>query len=209
MFIKTMAYASCLILLLLIFCALTFYQIGYLKAVNSALINQKTGEYNQSQKRLYYFPVQPPELCSYDDEHHDYPACDIFAPFGTAIVSITNGSIEWLCKEDLWDAATDEPAQRGGLAISIKGDDGLRYYYAHLSRIAYGLEQGMSVAAGQLIGYLGKSGNARNTASHLHLGISKPTYATDWQTRRGQIWPQRFLDEWKEGNMVTPPLPDN
>jgi murein DD-endopeptidase MepM/ murein hydrolase activator NlpD len=159
---------------------------------------------------LYYFPVQPPEYCNYtghkQGDHHDYPASDIFAPFGTPIIAVTDGIIEWISAEDRWDPYQDDPDTRGGIAFALRGDDNIRYYFAHLSRFVSGIKLGMRIKAGQIIGYVGKSGNARFTPPHMHFGISEPTTPDDWETRRGQIWPGPYLDAWKKGEMRTPKL---
>ena len=57
----------------------------------------------------------------------------------------------------------------GGRQVYLTGDDGNFYYYAHLSGYAPGLATGQRVAKGQLVGYVGTSGNA--STAHLHLGM--------------------------------------
>jgi murein DD-endopeptidase MepM/ murein hydrolase activator NlpD len=64
------------------------------------------------------------------------------------------------------------------------------------------------VKAGQLLGLVGNSGDARTTLSHLHFGISRPTTPEDWKARRGQVDPFPYLQAWRDGHNVTPPLPD-
>lgn len=85
------------------------------------------------------------------------------------------------------------------------GDDGLRYYGSHLSEIAEDIEADVRVSAGQLLGFVGNSGNARKTSSHLHFGISTPTSPGDWAVRRGQIDPIPLLDAWRRGNVFKTP----
>ncbi len=152
----------------------------------------------------YVFPVQPAALATYGPEHHDYPACDIFAPAGTSFVAVTAGTVDEVSYEDLWDPESDDPALRGGLFVSIVGDDGVRYYGSHLSALVPGLSPGRRVSAGELLGYVGNSGNARTTPPHLHLGISHPTYPGDWAVRRGEVWPYPFLQAWQSGRPLTP-----
>ncbi len=139
---------------------------------------------------------------------HGYPATDIFAIVGTNFVAVTDGIVDFVSFEDTWDPSTDEPATRGGLCVAIIGDDGVRYYGSHLSEIAAGIQVGVRVTAGQLLGKVGKSGDARNTTSHLHFGISRPTTPDDWKARRGQVDPFPFLNAWKDGINQTPPLPE-
>jgi len=58
---------------------------------------------------------------------------------------------------------------QGGRQVYVYGDDGVTYYYAHLSNYAPGLSNGQRVSRGQHIGYNGTTGNA--STPHLHLGI--------------------------------------
>lgn len=157
----------------------------------------------------YVFPVQPPEAANYQRGHHDYPATDIFAPVGSSFVAVTNGVVDFVSIEDLWNPNEDDPATRGGLSVAILGEDGVRYYGSHLSAIAPDIEPGVSVVAGQVLGQVGNSGNARHIASHLHFGISHPTYPEDWAVRRGEIDPYPYLKAWEAGEMLTPKLRDN
>jgi hypothetical protein len=81
----------------------------------------------------YFFPVQPAARVSYGRDHHDYPATDIFAPSGSDFVAPTSGLIEYVSRQDRWSPQTDRGEDRGGLAVSIVGDDGIRYYYVELA----------------------------------------------------------------------------
>jgi murein DD-endopeptidase MepM/ murein hydrolase activator NlpD len=123
-------------------------------------------------------------------------------------VAVTSGIIELVIAEDLWDPVTDNPADRSGLAVGLIGDDGIRYYGSHLQRVDDGIVVGMRVTAGQFLGEVGRSGNARTTPAHLHFGISRPTTPDDWQTRRGQISPYPFLQAWAQGENLAPLLAD-
>jgi murein DD-endopeptidase MepM/ murein hydrolase activator NlpD len=153
----------------------------------------------------HVFPVQGAKV-SYSPYHHDYPAADIFCPVGSQFVAVTDGVIDYVSREDVWDPATDDPAVRGGLSVALIGDDGMRYYGSHLSAVADGIEPGVRVAAGQLLGLTGKTGDARSTSPHLHFGISHPTTPTDWKVRRGEISPYRYLRAWQRGENLTPAL---
>jgi hypothetical protein len=208
---------SLLCLFLVCLLAYTFYIIGYNYCARDLAQGRQVAALPDGRNqdihagRIYFFPVQPPEYCNYKahgkGDHHDYPAADIFAPFGIPVVAVTDGVLEWLSTEDNWDLYRDDPATRGGLALALLGDDNVRYYFAHFSRIIPGMTVGTRLKAGQIIGYVGKSGDARYTPPHLHFGISTPTSPGDWQARRGQVWPGPYLDAWKRGEMLTPALP--
>lgn len=158
---------------------------------------------------IYFFPIQPPVLASFSEgvASHGYPATDIFAPEGTKFVAVIGGVVDFVSHQDTWDPQTDDPATRGGLSIAIIGDDGVRYYGSHLSKIQAGIGPGVRVAAGQVLGYVGHTGDARNTDSHLHFGISHPSYPEDWKARRGQVDPYAYLFAWRSGLNLTPALP--
>jgi murein DD-endopeptidase MepM/ murein hydrolase activator NlpD len=146
--------------------------------------------------------------CTPSSSHHDYPASDIACPIGTRFVAVTSGVVDYVSREDLWPK-TGRDEDKGGLSVAIVGDDGVRYYGSHLSEVAEGIEPGVRVEAGQLLGLSGKTGNANapKIAPHLHFGISHPTTPDDWQIRRGEVWPQKYLKAWKAGENVTPKLP--
>jgi murein DD-endopeptidase MepM/ murein hydrolase activator NlpD len=154
----------------------------------------------------YVFPVRSEGKISYGRFHHDYPAADIFCPVGSQFVAPTDGLVDFVSREDLWDPSTDDAEVRGGLSVAIVGDDGVRYYGTHLSQVADGIEPGVRVMAGQLLGLTGKSGNAESTDPHLHFGISHPTTPNDWEVRRGETPPYEYLRAWQRGEDVTPVL---
>jgi len=158
---------------------------------------------------VYVFPLQPAEVCDYAPGviAHGYPAIDIFAPQGTDFVAVTGGVVDFVSTEDVWDPAIDDPATRGGLAVAIIGDDGVRYYGSHLSEVGPGIAPGARVEPGQLLGKVGSTGNARGKDAHLHFGISHPTFPEDWQARRGEVDPFPYLQAWEIGIDITPGLP--
>jgi len=156
--------------------------------------------------RVYVFPVQPQRDAGFSRGGHGYPATDIFAPTGSHFVAVTDGVVDFVSTIDKWDPKTDDPAVRGGLSVAIVGDDGVRYYGSHLEQIAAGIKPGVRVKAGQLLGLVGNSGDAAGRETHLHFGISPPTYPADWHSRRGLVDPYPYLLAWKEGASVTPVL---
>ena len=87
---------------------------------------------------------------------------DIFAKKGTEIVAVSDGIISYI---------GDQP--KGGHCLWLTTESGASFYYAHLDRWAPGLYEGMEVQSGDLLGYVGNTGNAKTTPSHLHFGISQ------------------------------------
>jgi murein DD-endopeptidase MepM/ murein hydrolase activator NlpD len=156
---------------------------------------------------VHVFPLRPASAGDYSDGHHDYPANDIFCPIGTEVVAVTDGVVDFVSRTDEWDPAVDDPALRGGIAVAIVGDDGVRYYGSHLSAVDPAIRVGARVTAGQRLGLSGDSGNAAGTDSHLHFGISRPTTPEDWMVRRGEVNPYPYLQAWARGEDVTPLLP--
>ena len=59
----------------------------------------------------------------------------------------------------------------GGTKLWLVGASGTKYYYAHLSAFADGMTSGTVVTAGQLVGYVGNTGNAATTPAHLHFQV--------------------------------------
>jgi murein DD-endopeptidase MepM/ murein hydrolase activator NlpD len=146
----------------------------------------------------YVFPIVGCTV-NYAHSHHNYPATDILGKIGCKFVAVTSGVVDEVTSVDKFTWKTDLGSQRGGLSVSIVGDDGVRYYGSHLSKIAPGIKPGVRVAVGQLLGLLGNSGDAKGTAPHVHFGISWPTPKGIWWVRRGELYPWRYLDLWRAG----------
>ncbi len=154
---------------------------------------------------LYVFPVSGCAV-TYANSHHNYPATDILAKAGCKYVAPTSGVIDQVADKDIWRSTTSLGPDRGGLSVSIIGDDGVRYYGSHFKKIATGIKPGVRVEAGQLVAYIGNSGSARGTAPHVHFGLSWPTppEAGAWWVRRGMLYPWKYLDAWKIGKDLSP-----
>ena len=154
---------------------------------------------------VYIFPVADCAV-NYARAHHDYAATDILAKKGCKFVSPVNGVIDEVNRTDLWSGKTNLGADRGGLYVSIIGEDGVRYYGSHLTSIVTSIQPGVVVTAGQLLGKVGATGSARGTSPHLHFGISwpTPTQPNVWWVRRGEVLPWKYLDAWKAGKDLSP-----
>jgi len=151
----------------------------------------------------FAFPVKGCKY-TYSRYHHDYPATDILTHIGCLFVAPTSGVVDEVNRVDKFSWKTDLGADRGGLSISIVGDDGVRYYGSHLSYISAKIVPGYRVAVGEVMGRTGDSGDARGTTPHLHFGISWPTRAGIWWVRRGELYPWKYLDAWKVGRDLSP-----
>ena len=154
---------------------------------------------------VFIFPVADCEV-NYARAHHDYAATDILAKKGCKFVSPVNGVVDEVNRVDNWSGKTNLGIDRGGLYVSIIGDDGVRYYGSHLSSVVASIQPGVVVKAGRILGKIGSSGSARGTAPHLHFGISwpTPTQPNVWWVRRGVVLPFKYLDAWKAGKDLSP-----
>ena len=149
----------------------------------------------------YVFPVQG--KVSYQRTHHDYPATDIIAACGSPVLAVTDGVVLEVSRTDTYDRGADDGATRGGLFISVLGDDGVRYYGSHLRMLVPGVEVQVRVKAGDKLGEVGDTGYAG--ACHLHFGISARCAGTgDWWLRRGTVWPWSYLDAWAKNTSLSP-----
>ncbi|HVE98559.1 MAG TPA: peptidoglycan DD-metalloendopeptidase family protein [Mycobacteriales bacterium] len=81
---------------------------------------------------------------------------DIFAPHGAPAYAVTSGTITRTGSGGL-----------GGIVLYLRGDNGDEYYYAHNSRNV--ASAGQRVAVGELIAYVGSSGNAQSSSPHIHF----------------------------------------
>ncbi|MFC0555543.1 M23 family metallopeptidase [Planotetraspora thailandica] len=135
------------------------------------------------------------------------PKSTIWAGKGCLFVSPVDGRIREVNRQDRWRPATDRGPDREGRFLTIAGQDGVVYLGGHLDKIMPGLKPGVSVKAGQPLGSVGNSGNARNTASNLYFAISWPAPPKYWWIRRGMVEPWTFLDAWYDGNRTLSPKP--
>ncbi|MEV4635749.1 M23 family metallopeptidase [Actinoplanes sp. NPDC049548] len=151
----------------------------------------------------YVFPVKASNV-AFHPTHSKYPATDIFADCGEKVVATTSGVVLEISLKDEYVKGRPDGPLNGGLFVSILGDDGVRYYGSHLSKVQTGIKAGVRVKAGQQLGKVGHTGNA-NGVCHLHYGISPACAKTgDWKVRRGVIWPATYLTSWRNGGSKSP-----
>lgn len=90
-----------------------------------------------------------------------HEAIDILAPTGTPVIATDDGTVKKLF--------TSKP---GGLTVyQFDPDQRFCYYYAHLDRYAPGLHEGQILRRGEVLGYVGTTGNAPKDAPHLHFAL--------------------------------------
>jgi murein DD-endopeptidase MepM/ murein hydrolase activator NlpD len=129
------------------------------------------------QLRMLMVPVagvRPEQLHdSFDDArsggrvHH---AVDILAPRGTPVVAADDGRVLRLRRNTL-----------GGITIyAVDPTDRYVYYYAHLQRYSRALAEGAVVSKGQVIGYVGTTGDAPANVPHLHFQLMRRPNAARW-----------------------------
>ena len=104
----------------------------------------------------------------------------MFAPIGTPVVAAADGFIS---QKD------DGPIS--GQAVEITDGTDTQYFYAHLSGFAPGISLGTRVRVGQVVGYVGNTGNASHTSPHLHFEV---------QPNGIPVPPMPFVDTWLVGS---------
>lgn len=98
-----------------------------------------------------------------------HEAIDILAPIGTPVIATDDGVVKKLF--------TSKP---GGLTVyQFDPDERFCYYYAHLDRYAPGLHEGQLLRRGEVLGYVGTTGNAGNTP-HLHFALIRLDQDRRW-----------------------------
>jgi peptidoglycan LD-endopeptidase LytH len=101
---------------------------------------------------------------------HEHEAIDILAPRNTPVLAVEDGRIARLFV-----------SKAGGNTIYQFDPSGeYCYYYAHLERYADGVHEGDTVKKGQVIGYVGTSGNAPKNTPHLHFAVFRLTADKHW-----------------------------
>jgi hypothetical protein len=133
------------------------------------------------------FPVAG--LSWWQNDWHAYRCCpyphlhqglDMFAPLGTPVVAAADGFIS---------QKGDGPIS--GQAVEITDGADTQYFYAHLSGFGPGISLGTRVRVGQVVGYVGNTGNASHTSPHLHFEV---------QPNGIPVPPMPFVDTWLVGS---------
>lgn len=101
-----------------------------------------------------------------------HEALDIMAPRGTPVLSASAGRVLKL-----------HNSRDGGLMIyAADASDRFVLMYAHLDHYAEGMRDSLPLRQGQIIGYVGSTGNAAENAPHLHFAIAHPRDVKQWWT---------------------------
>jgi murein DD-endopeptidase MepM/ murein hydrolase activator NlpD len=140
-------------------------------------------------RRGYAFPVAGKHTFSdtYGAARSDVPAhvgADIFASFGTPIVAVADGRI--------YRVGT---LKISGNRLWLRDRKGFRYFYAHLSDFAAAAYNGAEVHAGEVIGFVGNTGDAEPTPPHLHFEVHMPDGAV--------VNPTPFAQKWDAGGVTS------
>jgi murein DD-endopeptidase MepM/ murein hydrolase activator NlpD len=137
----------------------------------------------------YVFPVYGPS--SYTDTfgapradvsyHH---GADIFAPLGAPVLACADGFVFSVGWNDI-----------GGNRLWLKDTQGNEFYYAHLSAYSPLAQNGGRVKAGQVLGFVGNTGDAEGTPTHLHFEVHPVSLL--FMGYDGAVDPTPYLDAWK------------
>jgi murein DD-endopeptidase MepM/ murein hydrolase activator NlpD len=96
--------------------------------------------------------------------HRNHQGIDIFGKRGTPVVAAAAGEVIRIGQDRL-----------GGNVVWVAGEGARLYYYAHLQQFREGLHVGEQLRAGEMLGRVGNTGNARDTPPHLHFGVYPAT----------------------------------
>jgi len=128
-------------------------------------------------QRTLDIPVEGVKPAQLQDTFNDaravgrrHDAIDIMAPRGTEVLAADDGTIAKLFT-----------SKAGGLTIyEFDPTQTFSYYYAHLDHYASGIAEHQPVHRGQLLGYVGSTGNASASAPHLHFAIARLDTDRSW-----------------------------
>jgi murein DD-endopeptidase MepM/ murein hydrolase activator NlpD len=129
----------------------------------------------------------------YDGWHH---GDDLFAPLGTPVVAVSRGTLSLVGWNKL-----------GGWRLWLTDNKGNSFYYAHLAGYARWILTHRNVRAGQVVGFLGRTGDAFTTTPHLHFEIHphQPLYVKLGYD--GAVDPTTYLQKWRVEHLPAVEIP--
>jgi murein DD-endopeptidase MepM/ murein hydrolase activator NlpD len=117
---------------------------------------------------------------------------DIFAPLGAPLLAVTDGTLFSVGWNDV-----------GGYRLWLRDRQGNQFYYAHLSAFSPLAQNGAEVKAGDVIGFMGNSGDAAGTPYHLHFEIHPVGMLHEGYD--GVVSPYEYLVRWRRLEDITFP----
>jgi murein DD-endopeptidase MepM/ murein hydrolase activator NlpD len=129
----------------------------------------------------------------YDGWHH---GDDLFAPLGTPVVAVARGTLSLVGWNEL-----------GGWRVWLTDRKGNSFYYAHLAGYARWILAHRHVRAGQVIGFLGRTGDAFTTEPHVHFEIHPHQPAFVKLGYDGAVDPTTYLQKWKVVHVPADEIP--
>lgn len=149
-----------------------------LPAATSGRIDSLAGSVQKLKRRHLEMPVDGVSRDRLHDSFDErrggglrrHEAIDIMAPRGTPVRAVEDGHVAKLFR-----------SIAGGLTIYLfDPTETFSYYYGHLDRYASGLQDGQKVRRGEVIGYVGSTGNASEDAPHLHFAVFQLGSERQW-----------------------------
>jgi murein DD-endopeptidase MepM/ murein hydrolase activator NlpD len=149
----------------------------------------------------YVFPVagQSDYVDTYGAFRGDVPGNwhhgdDIFAALGTPVVAVASGTLNRVGWEHL-----------GGWRLWVRDSRGNEFYYAHLSGYSPLALHSTRVKAGEVLGFVGNTGDAFTTSPHLHFEVHP--HQLLWLDYNGAVDPTTYLNSWRHLSDVHAPRP--
>ena len=124
---------------------------------------------------------------------HFHHGDDIFGELGQPIVAVTNGVLSRVGYEKI-----------GGNRLWLLDSHGNQFYYAHLSAYSNAAANGAHVRAGEVIGFMGTTGDAEGAAVHLHFEVHP--VSTLYLGEDGAVDPTAYLKSWKHEQTLPFPI---
>jgi murein DD-endopeptidase MepM/ murein hydrolase activator NlpD len=119
---------------------------------------------------------------------------DIFAALGTPVVAVARGTLNRVGWEEI-----------GGWRLWVRDRSGNEFYYAHLSGYSPRVLHERQVGAGEVIGFVGNTGDAFTTPPHLHFEIHPRQFI--WRAYDGAVDPTTYLEQWRHVEQAPAPKP--